>query len=192
MDKTVRIHISAGTFIVLAVLLMFLPIQWVLAMVVAAAVHEFCHIAAIFLTNGRVFRISIGVRGAQIETEAMHPAKELICALAGPLGSAALLLTARWFPRLAICGAAHCLYNCLPLFPFDGGRVLHNALVLVFPPVRSEQLWRYSQIVIRGLLAAIILFLAVRFGWIILLFGVVLLKSSRRKTSCQQALLAIQ
>lgn len=181
MDKTVRIQISAGAFLLPAVLLLFLPIQWVFAMLLAAMVHEFCHIAAISLTDSRIFRVSIGMRGSQIETGPMHPSRELICALAGPLGSAALLLTARWFPRLAICGAVHCLYNCLPLFPLDGGRALQNLLVLLFPPVRGEQIWRCSQIAVRILLAGAIVFLAVKFGWIILLFGVVLLNPRREK-----------
>ena len=192
MDKTVCIQISGGAFLMPAVLLLFLPIQWVFSMVVAAAIHELCHIAAIWSMNGRIFRISIGMRGAQIETETMHPFKELICALAGPLGSALLLLTSQWFPRLAICGAVHFMYNCLPLLPFDGGRILRNLMVLLFPPARSEQIWQVSHNVIRGLLAAAVLFLAVKYGWVILLFGIVLLKSARRKTSCQQTLLAIQ
>ena len=192
MDKTVQIQISAGAFLLPAVLLMLLPMQWVFAMVFAAAVHEFCHIAALCFLNVRIFGISVGMRGARIHTEQMSSTKELICALAGPLGSAALLLTARWFPRLAICGAVHCLYNCLPLLPFDGGRILQSLIVILFSPLRSEQICRYSQIVIRAVLAAAILLAALKYGLVISLLGIVLLRSERRKTSCQQTRLAIQ
>lgn len=191
MGKIVRIQISAGACLLPAVSLMLLPIQWVFAVLTAATVHEFCHIAAIYMLNGRVFSISIGMRGAQIETEPMDPSKELICALAGPLGSAALLLLAHWFPRLAICGVMHCLYNCLPLFPFDGGRALRCIISLLFPPDWSERIWKYSQVTVRLALCGAVLYLAVKFGWVILLFGILLLKSARRKTSCQPTLLAI-
>ena len=175
-----------------ALLLMFLPIQWVSAVIVAAAVHELSHIAALCLLDVHVFDISIGLRGARILTEPMNPTKELVCALAGPLGSAALLLTARWFPRLAICGAVHCLYNCLPLLPFDGGRVLHSAIALVFPEEYCEQVWKHTQHAVQFAIALFTALLAFKLGWGVLLLGILILRYSRRKTSCQQTLLAIQ
>lgn len=174
-------QISAGAFLLPAFLLMFLPIQWVVAMVLAGAIHEICHIAAMRLLDVRIDRVSVGVRGAVIETEPMSPDKELICAIAGPLGSAALLLTARWFPRLAVCGVVHCIYNLLPLIPMDGGRVLRSMIFLLFRPGRSERLWCCSQRLIRIFVGGIIVFFAVKHGIIVLLLGIMILKTRRQE-----------
>ena len=160
---------------------MFLPIQWVFAMILAGAIHEFCHIAVIYLLNETVYALRVGARGAVIETAQMPPRKELLCAIAGPVGSALLLLTVRWFPRLAICGAVHCIYNLLPLFPFDGGRVLHSIIYLACSPVRSERIWKHTQMLLRFAIVGICVYLAIKFGWMILLCGFFLFRGVREE-----------
>lgn len=177
----VAIYVSAGFCLLLAMLLMCLPLQWVTAILIAGAIHEFFHIAAIYLLNGQVYRLSISLRGAVLETEQMHPSKELLCALAGPIGSALLLLLVRWFPRLAICGALHCIFNLLPLFPLDGGRVLRSVIYLLVHPQKNETVWRFSQILLRMILASVLVVAAVKLGWFALLLGIVLLKAVRRE-----------
>lgn len=103
---------------------MLLPIQWVVAVLTAGAVHELGHLAAIWASGGRVWSISILPTGARIETESMEPKTELWCALAGPIAGSLLLLFWRWMPRLAFCALIQTAFNLLPLYPMDGGRAL--------------------------------------------------------------------
>lgn len=120
-----------------AVLLLILPLRWLVSAAAAAAVHELCHYLAIRLCGGAVTGVRIGAGGIVMETTPLEPKQELICALAGPAGSLALLLFSRWIPVAALCGAAQGIFNLLPLFPMDGGRILRSA-VLLTAPERTE------------------------------------------------------
>lgn len=166
-----------------AVLLLALPYQWVCAMLLAAAFHECSHLLAVTLLGGEILSIRIGARGAVIEIGELSPWKELLCALAGPLGSATLLLTARWFPRLAICGLAHCVYNLLPLFPLDGGRALRGLIYALISQERADSIWHYSQLFFRIGLTVLIIWLSFHFGMLVLILTVLFLGNPSKEKS---------
>lgn len=116
--------VSPWAFLLLGFGLLALPFSWVLAMVIAAAVHELGHCAALFALDIPIFSISIGPFGAKIETGPMEPGQELRCALAGPGLGLMLCLFWRWIPKCAGFALAQSLFNLLPVWPLDGGRAL--------------------------------------------------------------------
>ena len=138
--NNIPVSISAGAFLLGALLLLILPLKWLLAALSAAMIHELCHLAAVKLTGGYVHEICIGRGGASIKIGPMDSLKELICALAGPLGGFTLLLFARWIPRVAICAGIHSIYNLLPIHPLDGGRALCHLLTVAVEKITGKKL----------------------------------------------------
>lgn len=173
---------TEGSFLVLlALMLLILPLQWVMAATAAAAFHELCHYLAVRGLGGHVFGIRLGLGGAKMEVEQLPPPKELMAALAGPVGSALLVLLAKWLPRLAICGFVHCVFNLLPLFPLDGGRALRGILELFWPEGVGERAFFTFQRIFGwgiGILAA---WAALKWGIFPALVGIGLIWCQRRK-----------
>lgn len=128
-----RIWVSGWGCVALALTLLVLPLPWVAAAVLAAAVHELCHYLAIAALGGQVGRIAVGSGGAAMELGCLSLVRELLAAAAGPVGSLSLMLMGRFFPRLALCGLVQGLFNLLPIYPLDGGRILRRALELALP-----------------------------------------------------------
>lgn len=119
-----RIRIDDGFLIFAAVLLLTIPLRWILAVFLAALVHELGHGLAVRLLGGNVSGAAVSLRGSRLEVSPMTPGRELVCVLAGPAASFLLLCFARLLPRIAICGLIQGVYNLLPIYPLDGGRAV--------------------------------------------------------------------
>ena len=183
MAKKLEFQVSAGALIFLAALVMLFPLQWVGAVILAAGVHELCHAAAICLLGGSIESIAIGSRGIVMKTQPMSGVREIVCAMAGPLGSLCLLLFVRWLPRTAVCGLFHGVYNLIPLLPMDGGRVLRGILYGLLTPPKAEKLFRWIQRGISIMLGICCFMLISKAGIFAIIIGILLLRNVQKENS---------
>ena len=130
------IEATPGFCILWAFLILTLPLKFLLAAVTAALVHECCHAAAVRLCGGRILGLTLGAGGMVMEVPPMGSGRELVCALAGPLGS--LLLACLPCPTLALCAMVQGVFNLLPIAPLDGGRALGCLLDMTIPQHRRR------------------------------------------------------
>ena len=112
---------------------MCLPLKWVTSVSLAGAVHELSHILFLQLLHIPVFQIRVEPTGTIIQTAPLLPMQELLCAAAGPAGSILCLFLIRKFPLFAITALLQGLFNLLPIYPMDGGRILRAVCVMKFP-----------------------------------------------------------
>lgn len=129
-----KVTLSGGFCLFLASMVLFLPLPWTLAMIVAAAVHELGHYLAICACCGRGEGIQLHAYQARMHLPPMGRWQECVCALAGPAAGLSLLLVGRWMPRTAICALGQSVYNLMPIYPLDGGRALRCLLAALTPP----------------------------------------------------------
>ena len=143
-------------------MLLILPLPWIVAFLLASCFHELCHYAALRLSGHRVIRLGFGTNGILMETQFLSNKSELFCTLAGPLGGLCLLFFGRWFPRTAICAGLQSLYNLLPIYPLDGGRILRCLARQHLPPgvAMAVEVW-----VQRIFLGGILILLAAAFWY---------------------------
>ena len=128
-----KIEVSPWFCVILAGGILLLPVRVLLAALAAVSVHELAHLVALVWCDVPVHRIFLGMRGARIHTGFMTSGQEAICAAAGPAGSFLLLLLRDCFPPIAVIGAVQGIYNLLPVYPLDGGRVVHAVLDMIAP-----------------------------------------------------------
>lgn len=192
-NKHFAFRLSGSFCFFAAVAVLVLPLDWLLSCMVSILVHECAHLIAIYLCVGAWESIAFGFGGAQISLPGMSRGKELACSLAGPVGGLCLTLLAPWFPKLAVCALVQSLYNLLPVYPLDGGRVVKCLTDMLLPASYSEFISSFlSNVCLGGLLALGV------YAWLVLALGpvpfaaalAILLKS--RKFPCKAAHLAVQ
>lgn len=121
-----KIRIEAGGLIICAMALLVLPLDWILSAVFAAGIHELGHYWCIRAMGIPVVSLSISAAGCRMETGEMTAGQEFFCALAGPMASFALACFRKWMPLVSFCALAQGLFNLLPMYPMDGGRILQS------------------------------------------------------------------
>lgn len=117
----------------------------------AAALHECGHMAAVYLGGGEIAAFRITLFGGELRIrhpEWMSYGRELLAVLAGPgVNLLAALLLARmaaslnWERGYMIAGihASLAVFNLLPLRPLDGGRALELLLSWLIEPIAADR-----------------------------------------------------
>lgn len=190
----ISFQISPQACIFAAAALLTLPLRWIAAAVAAAAVHEACHLAALYFGGVKVYSLRIGVCGAVIETEPVTPAKEALCALAGPVGSFSLILLGHMFPEIAFCAVIQGVFNLLPIYPMDGGRVLRSLLTLLWPR-RGEAVFSGIEVSVTIVLTGVLIAASWMLRWhlgIFLAAVFILHRVMGRKIPCKAARKRVQ
>lgn len=155
------IRIQPAAFFLGAALVLLLPMDWLLSAFAAAAIHELGHLAAICLCGKRADIITVGGTGARIHTGPLGNRAEFLCAAAGPMSSFLLFSQCRLFPKIALCGLVQGMFNLMPVYPLDGGRMLRCVLRRLFPQ-RAERIFHVLQSLLLCGIASLALTLTIR------------------------------
>lgn len=140
--RDLKFELSPWALLVYAVLFFFDDEGVFMPLLLAAAVHESGHAAALILSGARLRSISIGVFMLEIDYSGqLSRGRLLAAALAGP--AAGLLLSAvglsiggDFMDRCGVISLFLSLFNLIPAMPLDGGR----AAALVFPAKTAGKL----------------------------------------------------
>ena len=119
-----RIEYTPSFFIYLSAALLFLPLPWLVSLIIAGVLHEFGHIIVLLLMKIPIFSVLLCAGGTKILTGEMSMKQELIAAAFGPLTGLLLCSLFPWFPKLALCAFVQTLFNLLPIGNFDGARII--------------------------------------------------------------------
>lgn len=169
-------------------MMMVLPSKWVIGALYAALIHEFSHIFILRLTGGKMRSLIIKAFGAEILTEELSRGHEATVSLAGPAGSIlTAMLTKCIFPEMALCAFVQGLFNLLPVYPLDGGRIVRC--------ITSEAMAKAIQMLTLVLLWGIGIWISLRLNLgVFPLFPAFLATrtSLARKTPCKEPKLAVQ
>ena len=139
-----RLKISFGFWAVLCILA-WLDWRFCLRFFVCALFHEIGHLVATWVCRVNVRGISLSAAGAVIDTQFCDCKTELICAAAGPVVGAVLgLCFLHHAPKTAMVSFLLSIVNLLPLYPLDGGRMLHAVLNLRLPEEKTRRVLRYT------------------------------------------------
>ena len=129
--RTPEIKVSPFAYLAAAAGILLLPLNVLICAVSAATIHEIAHCVVLSVCRVPIYEIRIGAMGARIRVGPMTPGQEMICAAAGPLGSFALVLLSGRMPVLALFGFVQGMFNLIPVFPFDGGRIVGSVIRLL-------------------------------------------------------------
>lgn len=181
-----KISVQTNAYIGFVALILLIPVQWLLAWLIAAAFHELCHWCVVRACGGDVLSLTIGLGGANMQTGPMPDGKRVLSVLAGPILGSAPALLGRWLPRVAVCSWVLSVYNLLPLLPLDGGRAL-QILLKDRPVFRAVERALLGLLILAGLHAGV----ACNMGILpVLVVGGLHLR--HRKSPCKQSSCAVE
>lgn len=177
------IHIAPSVYIVLALSILLLPLQWVTAWAIAAMIHEAGHLIVSLLCGAKIRGISITPGGAVIETDMLTPWKRLLASISGPAAGCCLLPFVKYIPLCATFAFVHSIFNLLPIGDLDGAEILRTVLRMVCSREQASQISHVTDIAVRAVLISISLIVAWKLSWSFAgILSVLLLVRSKKKS----------
>lgn len=174
-----------------AMMILLFPVTWLFPMLIAALIHELGHYLAVRCFGKRIHCITVGVSGALLETRDLAPWQEFVCILAGPIAGLTPLMVRRIFPAVALCGLLQSLFNLLPIYPLDGGRML-NCLLRILRIPEFVRKFLAVVVLVALVIAALYGAVALHLGLSpILIASILIHKAVIRKRPCKQAVHSI-
>ena len=170
-------------------LLLLAPFDLVFSFYAAAVIHEFCHILALRFFHIPIYSITLGIGGAVIRTAPLHPKQEFLCAAAGPAGSFLCVLFFRTFPLVGVFCLIQGIYNLLPIYPMDGGRML-RCFCQIFCPRHCDMICAVVMVMTVVAIAGVCFYLYFHTrNHLFLLFALYFLFQTfvKRKIPCKEA-----
>ena len=153
-------------------MLLLLPLRWLAATLLSAAIHELGHYLGVLLCGGRITKMKFGALHSVIEVCQLSVWQELLCIAAGPIAGLLAFFLSPWMPMTAVCCLIQTAYNLLPVYPLDGGRILRCiGQLLKLKPKQATII----EMVLLLLLAVLVVIAGIRLGLGIFLGGCLLL-----------------
>ena len=125
-------------FILFTVAVYLVPLKWLFAWFLSTLIHESGHIIAVNLCGGSCQKIVIRGSGCTIHTTELPLISTIICAAAGPAAGIVICLFYKFIPRVAICAFVQSMFNLLPIYPLDGGRILRSVMSIGKTPCKPD------------------------------------------------------
>lgn len=136
-----KIKLSASAIMLMSALYYFGSFELISAIAAAAFVHEMGHFTALRVFGGSVCRIEMTAAGFNMNISGLSgKTQELVCTAAGPFAGlcfayvfscASNMWGSKWLGMCAGYSYVFTVFNLLPVYPLDGGRMLKIIMQLV-------------------------------------------------------------